>query len=234
VNNCETYCCAARILDLGPGWFAQMGSKGSPGTKLLSIAGDCERPGVYEYPFGTKLRDILQEVGAENTHAVQIGGPSGQMVGPSGFDRTICYDDLATGGSLMIFGAQRNILKIVHKFLDFFVEESCGYCTPCRVGNGLLRQKIEDLMAGQGEPADLNYLEDLAQTVKFTSRCGLGQTSPNPVLSTLKNFMHLYEKLVRPPVGEFRPNFDIRAALQESESTIGRKSVVYAPAAEKA
>ena len=230
VNNCETYCCAARILDQGPGWFAQMGSNGSPGTKLLSISGDCSSPGVYEYPFGTKLRTILEEVGAPDAQAVQIGGPSGQLVGPQKFDRTICFDDLATGGSLMIFGPKRDILHVVHKFLDFFVEESCGYCTPCRVGNRLLHRKIGEIIDGLGEPDDLAYLESLGTTVKTTSRCGLGQTSPNPVLTSLKNFKHEYEKRMRPAKTAFRANFDMRAALQGTEELVGRKSSVYAPA----
>jgi [NiFe] hydrogenase diaphorase moiety large subunit len=230
VNNCETYCCAARILDKGPGWFAQMGSKGSPGTKLLSISGDCPSPGVYEYPFGTKLRTILEEVGALDAQAVQVGGPSGQLVGPEKFDRTICYDDLATGGSLIIFGPNRDILQVVYKFLAFFIEESCGYCTPCRVGNRLLLQKIGDIIGGQGEPDDLAYLESLGTTIKTTSRCGLGQTSPNPVLTSLTNFMHEYKKRVQPTKTAFRANFDIRAALQNAEELAGRKSSVYAPA----
>lgn len=234
VNNCETYCCAARVLDMAPGWFVQMGSKGSPGTKLLSISGDCERPGVYEYELGTRLRDILEEVGATDAQAVQMGGPSGQMVDASKFDRTVCYDDLSTGGAMMIFGPHRNILHVVHKFLDFFVEESCGYCTPCRVGNVLLRQKIEEMIHGRGVAEDLGYLESLATTVKTTSRCGLGQTSPNPVLSTLKNFRSEYEKRLRTPDSPFQSSFDIRAALQGTEALVGRASNVYAPVEEGA
>jgi [NiFe] hydrogenase diaphorase moiety large subunit len=229
VNNVETFCCAARILDMGPGWFAQMGSKGTPGTRLLSISGDCASPGIYEYPFGVKVKDILQEIGAEDAQAVLVGGPSGQIIGVRDFHRAICYDDLPTGGSLVVFGPQRDIIKIARQYMEFFVEESCGYCTPCRAGNVLLKQKLDEILAGRGEPADLYYLQDLGQTVKLTSRCGLGQTSPNPVLSTLKNFMHLYEKSVKESKAEFRPSFDIRAALKEAEGVQGRKSEVYPP-----
>ncbi len=224
VNNVETFCCVARILDKGPGWFAQMGSKGSPGTKLLSVSGDCRRPGVYEVPFGIKVRDMLTLVGAERTAAVQVGGPSGQMIGPADFDRTICYDDLATGGSIMVFGEGRDLLGIVRAFNDFFIEESCGYCTPCRVGTQLIRERLDRIVAGQGEPADLDYLQALGVTMKVTSRCGLGQTACNPVLSTLKNFRPLYDALLKTDAQGVQRAFDIKAALAVAESVQGRPS----------
>ncbi len=227
VNNVETYCCAARILEMGPGWFAQMGSQGSPGTKLLSVSGDCHKPGVYEVPFGIKLSKVLELCGAEAPIAVQVGGPSGQMVGPGEFERTICYDDLATGGSLMVFGPKRDPMKIASKFMEFFVEESCGYCTPCRVGNVLLKERLDKIIAGKGDPEDLEYLQDLGETVKFASRCGLGQTSANPVLSTLKNFMPCYEALIKAPQGALRQSFDIQAALSSAKAIAGHASTHY-------
>ena len=227
VNNVETFCCVARILHEGSGWFAQIGSDGSPGTKLLSISGDCKTPGVYELPFGTPLRELLHLAGADDAAAVQIGGPSGQMIGPDDFDRMISYDDLATGGAVMVFGKDRDILKIVAKFLEFFVEESCGYCTPCRVGNALLLERIESIIAGRGELADVDYLQSLAGTIKTASRCGLGQTSANPVLTTLKNFRGAYEAKVAEAEAGMIPTFDIRAALSEAEGIIGRQSELY-------
>jgi len=223
VNNVETFCCAARILEMGPGWFAQLGSKGSPGTKLLSVSGDCARPGVYELPFGIPLKELLALVGADDAQAVQVGGPSGQMVPPAQFGRCICYDDLATGGSMIVFGPRRDLLEVVGHFMEFFVEESCGYCTPCRVGNVLLKRKLDDICRGRGEAGDLEYLQQLGETVKIASRCGLGQTSPNPVLTTLKNFRGLYERKLAAADGR-RPAFDARAALREAESIAGRKS----------
>jgi len=226
VNNVETFCCVARILDQGAGWFSQIGSKGSTGTKLLSIAGDCRRPGVYEVPFGIKLSEVLEMAGGDGAAAVQMGGPSGQMVGPEEYDRTICYDDLATGGAMMVFGPNRDLLEVVHYFMEFFVEESCGYCTPCRVGNVLLKERLEKIMQGKGEPADLQYLEELGTSVKSTSRCGLGQTSPNPILTTLKNFRPVYEKLVTEDQ-EFRPTFDIQQALGEAKAIAGRPSMHF-------
>ena len=227
VNNVETFCCVARIFEMGSSWFSQMGSKGTPGTKLLSISGDCTRPGVYELPFGVTVREMLEKCGASDAKAVQIGGPSGQMVGPDDFNRTICYDDLATGGSVMVFGPTRNLLTKVRKFLEFFIEESCGYCTPCRVGNVLLLERVDRILEGKGEPADLEYLQNLGTTIKTASRCGLGQTSPNPVLTTLKNFRGDYEALVKADDSGMQPAFDIHAALKNAEGIAKRSSAIF-------
>jgi [NiFe] hydrogenase diaphorase moiety large subunit len=227
VNNVETLCCVARILEMGSGWFSSMGSAGSTGTKLLSVSGDCMRRGVYEVPFGTPLREVFELCGAKDPIAVQMGGPSGQMIGPDDFDRTICFDDLATGGSVMIFGHRRHPLEIASQFMEFFIEESCGYCTPCRVGNVLLKERLDKILDGLGEPADLEYLEQLGSTIKTTSRCGLGQTSAHPVLSTLANFRPLYEQLVTEPVDGQRRGFDIQTALTEAQELTGRTSVHF-------
>jgi [NiFe] hydrogenase diaphorase moiety large subunit len=227
VNNVETFCAVARILDKGAAWFAEVGSQGSPSTKLLSVSGDCTNPGVYEFPFGMKVNELLKEVGARDVQAVLIGGPSGQLIGSADFERTICYDDLATGGSVIVFNSKRDILDIVNQYMEFFVEESCGYCTPCRAGNVLLRNAIQKIMHGQGEKADLDYLQELGETVKLTSRCGLGQTSPNPILSSLKNFRSVYEAALIEPKDGQQPSFDIKAALGMSEELIGRKSEIY-------
>jgi [NiFe] hydrogenase diaphorase moiety large subunit len=231
VNNVETFCCVARILDQGPGWFAQLGSKGSTGTKVLSVSGDCARPGVYEVPFGLTVKEMLAMVGAEDAAAVQIGGPSGQMVGPDSFGKTICYDDLATGGAVVVFGPERDLLHVASRYMDFFIEESCGYCTPCRVGSVLLRNKLDDIRAGRAEASDVPYLQELGQCMKVTSRCGLGQTAANPVMSTLKNFRRLYDSKMGGKRGKGQEGllaaFDIRSALTASESLTGRKSEFY-------
>lgn len=227
VNNVETFCCVARILDKGPGWFAQLGSKGSPGTKLLSVCGDCRSPGVYEVPFGIKLGDFLKMAGAEKTKAVQVGGPSGQMIGPKDFERTICYDDIATGGSVIVFGQDRSVFDVVESFLDFFIHESCGYCTPCRVGNQLLKERLMRIKGGVGEPQDIAYLQALGESIKFSSRCGLGQTSPNPVLSTIKNFKDLYDSMVSTDKLGFQKSFDLEKALKDGVTVAGRGPVHF-------
>ena len=223
VNNVETFCCVVRILEKGAGWFCQIGTKRSSGTKLLSISGDCLSPGVYEFPFGVRLTEVLKIAGANEVSAVQVGGAAGQMIGRSDFERTICYDDLSTGGSLVVFGPDRNVVEIARDFLSFFVHESCGYCTPCRVGNVLLKERLDRILDGKGEPGDLDYLHSLSETIKTASRCGLGQTSPNPVLSTLTNFRDVYESLVKPREGALKRSFDFRAAVQDAEGIAGRE-----------
>ncbi len=227
VNNVETLCCVTRILENGPGWFSALGSEGSAGTKLMSVSGDCNRPGVYEVPFGTTLREFFTLCGAQDIMAAQVGGPSGQLVGEKDFDRELCYDDLATGGSLMVFNHERDVLHIVKKFMDFFVEESCGYCTPCRVGNRLLLERVERIIDGLGEASDLDYLESLGQNIKVASRCGLGQTSPNPVLTSMKNFRDAYEAKLQQPDGGKQPGFDIHAQLTDAVALTGRESVHF-------
>jgi [NiFe] hydrogenase diaphorase moiety large subunit len=226
INNVETFCCVARVLERGPGWFAQFGSKNTPGTKLVSISGDCRRPGVYEIEFGTALHDLLKLAGADGTQAVQVGGPSGQLVGPDQFARCICYDDLGTGGAVMVFNHSRDILDITRQFLAFFAEESCGYCTPCRVGTKLMEERVSEIVRGRGAPEDLEYLQELARVVRLASRCGLGQTSANPVLSSLGSFRATYEARVHAAVNGRQRRFDLRAALVTAETIAGRQSAV--------
>ena len=177
---------------------------------------------LIDVPFGIKLSEVLTLCGSQDAKAVQVGGPSGQMVGESDFDRQICFDDLPTGGSMMVFGPDRDLLEIVENFMDFFVEESCGYCTPCRVGNVLLRDALQRVRSGKAEPQELIHLESLGETVKKTSRCGLGQTSPNPVLSSLRNFRHLYEDRVAEASDGQRRSFDLDRAVQEAAGIVGR------------
>jgi len=227
VNNVETFVCAARIMEKGAGWFAQIGSKASSGTKLFSVSGDCARPGVYELPYGISVNDLLKEVGAENAIAMQIGGPSGQCISPAMYNRTICYDDLATGGSIIVFGPERDILEVASEFMEFFIDESCGWCTPCRVGNVLIKERLDKIREGKGQPDDLDYLKELGETVKTTSRCGLGQTSPNPVLTTMENFRELYEAKLKKAEDGMQPTFDLNEALSDAVRVQGRKPVHF-------
>lgn len=229
VNNVETFCCAARTINNGAKWFAAIGLPGCTGTKLLSVSGDCRAPGVYELPFGITINNLLYEVKAEDTMAVLVGGPTGQLINKADFGRKISYDDLSTGGSIMIFNTSRDILKIVKYFLDFFIEESCGYCTPCRVGNVLLKEKLKTIIDGKGEVSDIAYLENLGATIKAASRCGLGQASPNPILTSIKNFRMAYEKLLKQNKDKLNLSFNITSALKLGEKIAGRKSVIFKP-----
>jgi [NiFe] hydrogenase diaphorase moiety large subunit len=227
VNNVETLCSAAKIMENGAAWFSKFGTPASAGTKMLSISGDCARPGVFEVPLGCSLQDVLDMAQADEPLAVQVGGPSGQLVGKDGFGRKICFDDLATGGSIIIFDSDRDLLDVVEQFMEFFVEESCGYCTPCRVGCVLMAERIADIRAGNGQPDDIEYLETLGASMKLGSRCGLGQTAGNPVVTSLANFRPMYEALLKEPVDGQQPTFDIRAALSDAEAIAGRESVIY-------
>jgi len=226
VNNVETHCCVARILEKGSAWFCGFGTSASTGTKLFSVSGDCARPGVYELPLGIKLNELLTTVGAIDPVAVQVGGASGTMVPPQDFGRTLAFDDLATGGAIIVFGPERDLLQVVHAFVEFFREESCGYCTPCRVGTRLMQLEVEKILEGRGQAADLARLEELGNTIKTMSRCGLGQTAPHPVLSTLRSFRSEYERRLTPS-RELSSTFDLDKALCGAEAIAGRRSTHY-------
>lgn len=224
VNNVETLCCAARILEKGGDWFAAMGTRDSTGTKLLSVSGDCKHPGVYEVVYGITVEKLLETVGAEGAQAVQVGGPSGQCIAPKDFGRSISFEDLPTGGSIIVFGPQRDLLECMRQFIEFFVEESCGWCAPCRVGTTILSKQLAKILEGKGTRADLAEMEKVANTVKTMSRCGLGQTAANPVLTSLRSFAGLYEARLRKE--EFIPPFDLHAALAEGCAITGKAPVL--------
>jgi len=222
LNNAETFAAAARVLEKGAEWFAGIGTRDSTGTKLLSISGDCQRPGVYEAEFGVTISRLLELVGAADAQAVQIGGPSGMCVAPKDFGRRICFEDVPTGGSVIVFGRDRDLLEVARDFTEFFVEESCGWCAPCRVGTTLLLELIDRVRGGKATKADLARMEELASTVKATSRCGLGQTAANPFLTTLRSLPGIFEAKLS--TREYEPVLDLGAALAEAERMAGRAS----------
>jgi [NiFe] hydrogenase diaphorase moiety large subunit len=221
INNVETFATAVRIVENGGEWFTQFGTEDSTGTKILSISGDCMFPGVYEVNWGFNVNDMLDMVGAYNVQAVQVGGPSGTLIGPDEFHRTLGYSDLSTGGSMIIFGMQRNLLRdVVLNFMEFFIDESCGSCSTCRNMPEVMKNKLEKILHGNGIKSDL---EDLKQWGKVlnASRCGLGQTAGNPIISSLKNFRHLYEELIQKDK-EFDMGFDLEASVQRSCKYVNR------------
>lgn len=227
VNNVETLCNVPVIFHKGVDWFRRIGTEQSAGTKLLSVCGDCKYPGIYEVPMGTILSEVLQSCGAQEPAAVQIGGASGALISEHDFDRRLCYEDLPTAGAIMVFSRHRNILDIVNYFMNFFIDESCGYCTPCRVGNVFMQQCLEKIMKGQGEPSDLDYLRNLGQTISQTSRCGLGHTSPNPIISSMQNFPLVYAALLKEHPDGLQAGFNIQTALDESRIIAKRRSLIY-------
>ncbi len=220
VNNVETLAAAAAIVVHGGQWFAAVGTAKSKGTKILSICGDCARPGIYEYPFGTPIRDILTDCGAGGTLGIQVGGPSGTFIGSGEYDRRLAFEDLATGGSFMIFDAGRSLLDIVRNFTHFFAHESCGFCTPCRVGTSLMKNTLDKIHAGHGTAGDLVELRSLCQLIKEYSHCGLGHTAANPIIETLERFPDLYETQLEAMV--FEPGFDLDGSLEAARQLTGR------------
>ena len=188
VNNVETFAWVPCILEKGPEWFSSMGTEKSPGARLFSVSGDCKRPGIYEYPFGVSLRQLLKDVGAENAKAVQVGGASGVCVPAAQFDRKLAFEDLATGGSIIVFGQERDMFAVAENFQHFFAEESCGQCVPCRIGNVRLHEAIGRMRQNGLDAKTEQTLRQLATTMQTASKCGLGQSSPNAFLSILDSF----------------------------------------------
>jgi [NiFe] hydrogenase diaphorase moiety large subunit len=197
-----------------------MGTQQSSGSKILSISGDCARPGIYEYPFGISVREILDDCGAEDTCAVQVGGPSGVLISAKEFGRCISFEDLATSGGFTIFNGGRDILRVVQNFAHFFAHESCGFCTPCRVGTQLQKKIVDKIADGHGTASDVGELKNLGRIMRNMSHCGLGNTAPNPVLDMLERFPHAYEQKLKKLA--FEPAFDIDLALETARRITGR------------
>ncbi len=222
INNVETLSAVVKIMAKGADWFKAMGTKESAGTKLVSISGDCKNPGVYELEWGTTIRELLEMAGATSVQAVQVGGPSGVCINPTQFGREIAFEDLATGGSMIVIGKQRNLLKeVVVNFMDFFIEESCSSCAPCRSLTVILRNKLQKILDGKGSLNDINELHQWTKYMKAANRCGLGQTAANPILSTIENFRQLYEDLVVHEE-EFVSTFNLENAVADSCAYVGR------------
>ena len=188
VNNVETLAWVTCILAKGADWFKSVGTEKTAGPKIVSVSGDCSRAGVYEIPLGMTIAELLTEVGGEGAKAVQVGGASGTCVPAGEFGRKIAFEDVATGGSVIVFGPQRDMLAAARNFLEFFVEESCGQCTPCRAGNPKLLEGVDLLIEGRCSMRYLKELCALGETMQVASKCGLGQSSPNAFLSIVRSF----------------------------------------------
>ncbi|WP_423230320.1 NADH-quinone oxidoreductase subunit NuoF [Caloranaerobacter azorensis] len=204
INNVETYANIPQIILKGAEWFRSIGTEKSPGTKVFALGGKINNTGLVEIPMGTTLREVIYEIGGgipngKKFKAVQTGGPSGGCIPADLIDTPIEFDTLTELGSMMgsggmiVMDEDTCMVDIARFFLDFTVEESCGKCPPCRIGTKRMLEILEKITSGKGEPGDIEKLEKLANTIKSASLCGLGQTAPNPVLSTLKYFRHEYE-----------------------------------------
>jgi len=250
VNNVETLATAVKILHHGAEWYTGFGTKDSLGTKLLSISGDCRYPGIYEVEWGTSIREILAMCGADDVQAIQVGGPSGMLIGlkdfnnmdnselmkwykPSGmmiaekfFDRKLSYSDLPTGGSIIIFNNSRDLLgEVVMNFMDFFIEESCGSCSTCRNIPLLMKNKLQKILDGHGIRKDIYDLLNWGKVLK-ASRCGLGQTAGNPILSSIFHFRHLYEQRIQ-SLTQFDSGFSLEQATEKTRKYVHKKPAFY-------
>lgn len=199
----ETYANIAQIILKGADWFSSMGTETSKGTKVFALGGKIKNTGLVEIPMGTTLREIVEEIGGgvpngKKFKAAQTGGPSGGCLPASLIDTPIDYDNLIKAGSMMgsggliVMDEDTCMVDLAKFFLEFTVDESCGKCAPCRIGTVRLHEILEKITSGNGEMEDLDKLEELANFIKSASLCGLGQTAPNPVLSTLRFFRDEY------------------------------------------
>jgi len=227
LNNVETYANICQIILNGPEWFASMGTEGSKGTKVFALGGKIENAGLVEVPMGTTLREIIYDIGGgcpngKKFKAVQTGGPSGGCLPADMLDTPIDYDNLIAAGSMMgsggmiVMDEDNCMVDIARFFLEFTVDESCGKCTPCRVGTRRMLEILDRICEGKGEDGDIERLETLAANISKSALCALGQTAPNPVLSTIKQFRHEYEAHIyekRCPAGVCQKllNFEIVA-----------------------
>ena len=208
LNNVETYANVAQIILNGAEWFASMGTEKSKGTKVFALGGKITNTGLVEIPMGMTLRKVVEEIGGgipngKKFKAAQTGGPSGGCIPASLIDTPIDYDNLTAigammgSGGLIIMDDDTCMVDIARFFLDFTVDESCGKCVPCRIGTKRIYELLEKIISGNGVMEDLDKLDDLCKHVKNASLCGLGQTAPNPVLSTIRYFRHEYEEHIK-------------------------------------
>ncbi|MBR6955350.1 MAG: NADH-quinone oxidoreductase subunit NuoF [Clostridia bacterium] len=208
LNNVETYANVAQIILHGAEWYASMGTEKSKGTKVFALGGKINNTGLVEIPMGTTLRTIIYDIGGgcpngKKFKAVQTGGPSGGCLPESLLDTPVDYDNLIAAGSMMgsggmiVMDEDNCMVDIARFYLDFIVDESCGKCAPCRIGTKRMKEILDRIVEGKGEEGDIEKLQRLAETIKATALCGLGQTAPNPVLSTLRFFRDEYEAHIR-------------------------------------
>lgn len=222
VNNVESLAYASRIIEFGENYFLNIGTKETPGTKLISISGDVAKPGIYEIEYGTSIRALL---GIEMSQAtapyyVQVSGPSGEPISPEEFDRRICGEDILCGGSFMVFNRTRDILHILRNFMEFFKEESCGVCTPCRAGNHILNEKIKRMQNGLSSQDDIEMIKEWGKIIQISSRCGLGKSSSNSLMHATNKFKDYFNLKVAPSNEFQHVEFDMESAVHEFDSII--------------
>jgi NADH:ubiquinone oxidoreductase subunit F (NADH-binding) len=194
INNVETLMNIPPIILNGSQWFKEMGTEQSKGTKVFSVSGDVEKPGVYELELGSKLAELVVELAsAKNVKMVQVGGATGRIIPPSMIDTPLSYETLLGSGAVTVYGEGRDVIDVMYRNMQFLAEESCGKCTPCREGTEAMVEVLERLAKGEGAKDDIEVIEDLSSVMMLSSLCGLGQAASVPVLDTLNYFRKDYE-----------------------------------------
>jgi len=221
VDNVETLAHLTEIAVEGGVSFARRGTRASTGTKLISVSGDCAYPGIYEYEFGVPISRVLQDCGAQAPIAVMVGGASGVLVTPDEFSRRIAFEDMSTAGAFMVFGEKRDIFDVARNFAHFFAHESCGFCTPCRVGTTVQKNLMDKIAAGRGSRYEINDLMRLTEFMRKTAHCGLGETAGNAVRDAWTKFRPAFER--RLIAQDFAPEVDLDAALAPARRATGRQ-----------
>lgn len=243
VNNVETLAAVPRILEMGLDKYLKIGTKATPGTKLLSVSGDCKKPGLYEIEWGMKLRDFLELIEAENPNLILYNGFAGECLSPVDFDREISGENLLadhiqfefkdpveyarkmsgvglrSGGSFMVFNNKRNLLNILKNISDFFVAESCGICVPCRTGNFLLNKKLHKIILRHANKNDLEEIQEWSNIIKQSSRCGLGKTSTNCLLTAMLKFPSEFNECLNEE-SSLNPAFNLDKAVEHYNNII--------------
>ncbi|PTM10950.1 MAG: NADP oxidoreductase [Bacteroidetes bacterium] len=223
INNVETFAAATRLLQLGTTAYLQRGIPGSAGTKLISVAGDCQRPGIYEIEWGMTVGELLDLCGAQDPFFLQVSGPSGECIPATASDRRISLldlpggNDIRCGGSFMIFNRGRDLVSILQNFARFFKHESCGVCTPCRAGNFLIERKLERLQNGLADRHDLEDLKSWGHIMKATSRCGLGKTATHTLVQAIEKFPAYFAARFADTDNSIYRKFDLAAAVADYE-----------------
>jgi len=197
INNVETLMNVPRIIAKGASWFSQIGTAQSTGTKVFSVSGDVERPGVYEMAMGSSLAELLDLAGSRNVKLVQIGGATGGIVPRSMISTPLSYETVLGSGAVTVLNNTRDVIDFVYRSMEFLNEESCGECAPCREGTEVMLDVLERLTRGEGVEEDIKVLEELSKVMIDSSLCGLGQAAPIPVLDTLKYFRNDYENRIK-------------------------------------
>lgn len=243
VNNVETLCAVPRILEMGVDRYLQIGTPATPGTKLISVSGDCDRPGIYEIEWGMKLRDLLNLMKAEDPYLILFNGYAGECLSEADFDRELSGENLLgehiqfefndpilysqkmsaiglrSGGSFMVFNRDRDFMAILKNIADFFVAESCGICAPCRTGNFLLNKKLRKIELCRADNKDLEDIQNWSTIIKQSSRCGLGKTSTNCLLTAILKFPQEFRKRLLAE-SDYNQSFSVSRSVQDYETII--------------